>query len=194
MRGKDRTQVAGIFSFRITPAYAGKSQRRLVVVCFGQDHPRLCGEKSRTVFPRRNPAGSPPPMRGKVPFVIKNVVFIGITPAYAGKSCNPCQVYGRRRDHPRLCGEKPANPRLTSLMLGSPPPMRGKGTVEKDGEPWFGITPAYAGKRSTPPLAHRAKQDHPRLCGEKWYRCFFCWFIWGSPPPMRGKETNPTGA
>ena len=26
--------------------------------------------------------------------------------------------------------------------------MRGKGTVEKDGEPWFGITPAYAGKRA----------------------------------------------
>ena len=45
--------------------------------------------------------------------------------------------------------------------------MRGKGTVEKDGEPWFGITPAYAGKSAGDYPRNCTAKDHPRLCGEK---------------------------
>ena len=47
MRGKASGLQSDKLISRITPAYAGKSQRRLVVVCFGQDHPRLCGEKTK---------------------------------------------------------------------------------------------------------------------------------------------------
>ena len=69
-----------------------------------------------------------------------------ITPAYAGKSLNgtldaPCDL-----DHPRLCGEKRQISMCKAGVLGSPPPMRGKGRVRFSGFGASGITPAYAGK------------------------------------------------
>ena len=51
--------------------------------------------------------GSPPRMRGKEIGKINNVRFVGITPAYAGKSCMLCWLLVRSWDHPRMCGEKP---------------------------------------------------------------------------------------
>ena len=45
MRGKDGDSVHSRLPFRITPAYAGKSNL-LSAICDGlEDHPRLCGEK-----------------------------------------------------------------------------------------------------------------------------------------------------
>ena len=52
----------------------------------------------------------------------------------------------RRRDHPRLCGEKPNAQRQAVLNLGSPPPMRGKDPELCLEHQSIGITPAYAGK------------------------------------------------
>ncbi len=56
----------------------------------------------------------------------------------------------------------------------------------------IGITPAYAGKSDLMGGFKMAQEDHPRLCGEK----FFCRFseqsFLGSPPPMRGKANQVT--
>ena len=73
----------------ITPAYAGKSCRRL----------RLCQRHQ----------GSPPPMRGKGKPLSGAALQVRITPAYAGKSllCHACLF--AEQDHPRLCGEKCTN-------------------------------------------------------------------------------------
>ena len=49
-----------------------------------------------------------------------------ITPAYAGKSLFTPFAKSRRKDHPRLCGEKDLQQMLRQSFLGSPPPMRGK--------------------------------------------------------------------
>ena len=50
---------------RITPAYAGKSAAQsLDRLCAG-DHPRVCGEKARTLIVQDEPQGLPPRMRGK---------------------------------------------------------------------------------------------------------------------------------
>ena len=45
-------------------------------------------------------------MRGKDVAAGVHVEGIGITPAYAGKSLRFLRVCLRRRDHPRMCGEK----------------------------------------------------------------------------------------
>ena len=45
-------------------------------------------------------------MRGKGAMVLSRSVSVGITPAYAGKSCGVSKAAAERRDHPRLCGEK----------------------------------------------------------------------------------------
>ena len=66
----------------------------------------MCGEKKFTFDAGKLIPGSPPRMRGKEIGKINNVRFVGITPAYAGKSCMLCWLLVRSWDHPRMCGEK----------------------------------------------------------------------------------------
>ena len=47
-------------------------------------------------------------MRGKVENICQGIGHHRITPAYAGKSCAMCSPQIVQKDHPRLCGEKPA--------------------------------------------------------------------------------------
>ena len=106
MRGKGIEKNQQYLHGGITPAYAGKSGYTESAFLIAWDHPRLCGEKifargSVLFFP-----GSPPPMRGKATDREVSSNYIGITPAYAGKS-RICRVQHRNhKDHPRLCGEK----------------------------------------------------------------------------------------
>ena len=45
MRGKGMQFEMPVYWDRITPAYAGKSEKYMNQVPKPQDHPRLCGEK-----------------------------------------------------------------------------------------------------------------------------------------------------
>ena len=167
MRGKDNIFVAFLHKNRITPAYAGKSTRKLS---------RLL------IF-----SGSPPPMRGKARFTALTVTCLRITPAYAGKSSFLLTICQSIKDHPRLCGEK-LHPAGSSISgRGSPPPMRGKGFLIPTGMKLRRITPAYAGKRRISSTDTLPVQDHPRLCGEKHDCTALPACLYGSPPPMRGK-------
>ena len=128
MRGKATLYIDQLATFRITPAYAGKSSRYGLFCAENKDHPRLCGEKRHFALLWLPVVGSPPPMRGKAPFRFVVVACGGITPAYAGKSFSSFVVYIITQDHPRLCGEKY------------------KKLQPKRYAVW--ITPAYAGKRN----------------------------------------------
>ena len=86
-------------------------------------------------------------MRGKGHFLYSSVIFLGITPAYAGKSVAQAALNVIMRDHPRLCGEKSNAPPQNYTLKGSPPPMRGKERPEIIANFCKRITPAYAGKR-----------------------------------------------
>ena len=86
MRGKDIAQGSGYANTRITPAYAGKRLNSINISPQWKDHPRVCGEKQRIVKPMWKEKGSPPRMRGKVPFWLFWISAGGITPAHAGKS------------------------------------------------------------------------------------------------------------
>ena len=147
MRGKVGQPIARINYGRITPAYAGKRLETASLIVRNQDHPRLCGEKRNRKSLRRVFPGSPPPMRGKVHTSSGIFEFRGITPAYAGKSTCVHQQKAPAKDHPRLCGEKPERCICPHSLVGSPPPMRGKGISGKLTYSNVGITPAYAGKR-----------------------------------------------
>ena len=87
-------------------------------------------------------------MRGKVIGKQKREGATRITPAYAGKSAHLSVPAFVCEDHPRLCGEKCAEPSIVVTIQGSPPPMRGKALDSRRSEPFPRITPAYAGKRS----------------------------------------------
>ena len=85
MRGKAYENKGNSVTFRITPAYAGKSSSHTRRCPSIEDHPRLCGEKIRHIYSTKQQIGSPPPMRGKVlPCTIQRLTG-RITPAYAGK-------------------------------------------------------------------------------------------------------------
>ena len=86
MRGKVLQLHFTLVRHGITPAHAGKSSP--------------ISEK------KRDTAGSPPRMRGKVKFYIGHTALIGITPAHAGKS--------------------KGNNHYMGVYEGSPPRMRGK--------------------------------------------------------------------
>ena len=106
MRGKGSlTRYYNTFQ-RITPAYAGKRPAGKVRHLDSEDHPRLCGEKSRRSEKWQRWLGSPPPMRGKAGSFTEYRVLTGITPAYAGKSTKRIILVCAFWDHPRLCGEK----------------------------------------------------------------------------------------
>ena len=47
--------------------------------------------------------------------------------------------------------------------------MRGKEIFRGLSNQNYGITPAYAGKREKKSEMQSAGQDHPRLCGEKFF-------------------------
>ena len=86
MRGKG---LGNPFSHRqvgITPAYAGKSGVLSGVLYAFEDHPRLCGEKKCPLVRAYSILGSPPPMRGKDLYHVRQRLSA--------------------KDHPRLCGEK----------------------------------------------------------------------------------------
>ena len=152
MRGKDTLRTCDCAAIGITPAYAGKSLFCTCIQMCSEDHPRLCGEKSMVEAILCFLSGSPPPMRGKATIVIFFLPHFRITPAYAGKSRSSHICRHESQDHPRLCGEKFSESLQTLVMIGSPPPMRGKVVETLDKALDGGITPAYAGKRSTPAL------------------------------------------
>ena len=126
-------------------------------------------------------------MRGKgIPYSTAQK-WSRITPAYAGKSRSQHLPPSLSWDHPRLCGEKKVEAALDAGFSGSPPPMRGKAFLTTCRSLSNRITPAYAGKSPHLFAAHFCGRDHPRLCGEKWWKCDVTNGIHGSPPPMRGK-------
>ena len=126
-------------------------------------------------------------MRGKDSAAVRNRLEVGITPAYAGKRSKVVFTGSPIEDHPRLCGEKVQFWTCNTFEVGSPPPMRGKDDLHKLFAVFFGITPAYAGKRPVFSNTTALHWDHPRLCGEKTGDSIADMQAKGSPPPMRGK-------
>ena len=132
--------------------------------------------------------GSPPHGRGKGMCAFEIIGVARITPAWAGKSVVVCIVPEVERDHPRMGGEKPWNLCLFPVGAGSPPHGRGKVCSMTSPVSVLRITPAWAGKSLSRPLAGVRVRDHPRMGGEKASpRAQKCEEE-GSPPHGRGKD------
>ena len=188
MRGKERLFRLQRLQPGITPAHAGKSLKDKRFLNFSQDHPRACGEKQVCGTSSPSRAGSPPRMRGKAENFLNFCRFSRITPAHAGKRIKGARPLPVNRDHPRACGEKFPLAMLSPLVQGSPPRMRGKGTMRTTTTQRPRITPAHAGKSWNRPTWPRCCKDHPRACGEKPSILLYRADARGSPPRMRGKD------
>ena len=202
MQGKGAFQILHHLFIRITPAYAGKRQ---LAACCGfhhGDHPRVCGEKMCCTAMACRRSGSPPRMRGKVAVGARKKSWLGITPAYAGKSGLEATISACVWDHPRVCGEKALRKTAVSVREGSPPRMRGKAFHALTDGKGRRITPAYAGKSPEPfsacilstgsPPHVRGKDDEGRLklrhvgitpayAGKRHCKAAFCAWFWDHP-------------
>ena len=89
-----------------------------------------------------------------------------------------------------MCGEKFGISCNPSLIGGSPPRVRGKVGSIAVFYIRCGITPACAGKSGPISASGRAIRDHPRVCGEKALHDGGILPAQGSPPRVRGKETQ----
>ena len=126
MRGKRAVGTFYLYNPGITPAGAGKTNKRWLCIAIAQDHPRRCGENFAGKNPYRAALGSPPQVRGKR---------------------TPCRLaMTNRKDHPRRCGENVKKKLLAPYAAGSPPQVRGKRRLKIEIVPCCGITPAGAGK------------------------------------------------
>ena len=77
---------------------------------------------------------------------------------------------------------------IRQISIGSPPRMRGKVARHAGPLPCQRITPAHAGKSLLAAPRGCGGKDHPRACGEKWWRWLYLWLCLGSPPRMRGED------
>ena len=87
-------------------------------------------------------------------------------------------------------GEKSRSRMCCTAMAGSPPHGRGKEGSENIARTLAGITPAWAGKRSTLTRCYPAIQDHPRAGREKQTDTVYAVLPYGSSPRMRGKAVR----
>ena len=121
VRGKVQLIQPLVLCIGITPAYAGKSGVPCCSTRLSWDHPRVCGEKWPPSKAHRLGGGSPPRVRGKDRRAERTGRIPGITPAYAGKSWSRRAESRKKRDHPRVCGEKfhPASDRKLGRVQGT---------------------------------------------------------------------------
>ena len=149
------------------PHGRGKAEIDRLHKAVNKDHPRMGGEKLGFFLVCQPLIGSPPHGRGKVKLRFLPSGYCGITPAWAGKSPRRWGRCRAHRDHPRMGGEKGWIQNDAAAAKGSPP--HGRGKVQLDGlrSKRAGITPAWAGKRTSGGSNGSVDKDHPRMGGEK---------------------------
>ena len=146
----------------------------------------MCGEQHPRTGGYISPWGSPPRVRGTGRRSMNRGRISRITPACAGNRCTFETLRDLGKDHPRVCGEQSAQERITERGEGSPPRVRGTGSLGLSSATGFRITPACAGNRGCRFPPGRFEWDHPRVCGEQPFQDQPSRYVPGSPPRVRG--------
>ena len=167
VRGTDELRLINEPIVGITPACAGNSPLLWFNLERRWDHPRVCGEQSRSGAGTSFLAGSPPRVRGTGKIEENPESATRITPACAGNRGRLQRKRLGNRDHPRVCGEQSTARVILSAGKGSPPRVRGTGNLFHAHDGSEGITPACAGNRVNSRHCLPPFKDHPRVCGEQ---------------------------
>ena len=186
MRGTRAVRLSCCSCDGIIPAYAGNTRSWSHSMRRSRDHPRVCGEHNGWNPTRSDGWGSSPRMRGTLRCCRRRCRGRGIIPAYAGNTFFLAVLVEPMRDHPRVCGEHPADTGFGMQCKGSSPRMRGTHREHYGRFRQRGIIPAYAGNTHSSSRTTTLPRDHPRVCGE--HRCSSRKrkALTGSSPRMRG--------
>ena len=186
VRGTDAESLMERGQARITPACAGNRLQQRQGPQKNKDHPRVCGEQLYPYRALSASMGSPPRVRGTDCPAANASCGCGITPACAGNRIRRKEFNTIKKDHPRVCGEQCVRRESHPRLSGSPPRVRGTGTVSKLPRGFQGITPACAGNSRVCRKSGMDGRDHPRVCGEQSHALALLLFFIGSPPRVRG--------
>ena len=188
VRGKRNIGPSKTLKAGLIPACAGKTHSSSLNRFSTRAHPRVCGENSRWSAWATPARGSSPRVRGKLPRESDSTARNRLIPACAGKTRTCGGVPGRKRAHPRVCGENLQVIAHRVELAGSSPRVRGKLPYAGNYSFCPGLIPACAGKTRnlSPRSVHLAA--HPRVCGENPSNASPRSFECGSSPRVRGKR------
>ena len=130
--------------------------------------------------------GSSPRVRGTPAVLERGRHAFGIIPACAGNTVWPRTCSCRTGDHPRVCGEHCPRCGARTVNSGSSPRVRGTPDHAPGPSRIHGIIPACAGNTRGLRRSSEHIRDHPRVCGEHWYRNVHVATFPGSSPRVRG--------
>ena len=193
VRGAPMAVPSGVVHRRPTPAGAGSTPNRIVVLGPIRAYPRWCGEHSSYLVRNTAAGGLPPLVRGAPQQLIAHRFGIGPTPAGAGSThCRVCWT-SCPTAYPRWCGEHRNAPPRYRLRPGLPPLVRGAHVVDLAGHDHRGPTPAGAGSTHPDVACVAARPAYPRWCGEHCGGKPSMKRAGGLPPLVRGaRRHRPT--
>ena len=193
VRGTRRAHRGARSRIGIIPACAGNTCTRMTATPPAGDHPRVCGEHSRSSKNPPMPQGSSPRVRGTPPQVgnLRNVQ--GIIPACAGNTMRRKSARPMMSDHPRVCGEHNRRRSCFCPLSGSSPRVRGTLIEPEYLASLDGIIPACAGNTLHGVRFGLLYKDHPRVCGEHASLDVDGLSAVGSSPRVRGTPISDNG-
>ena len=168
--GKPKHRGSHQLRARLIPARAGKTMESEIMPVPGR--------------------GSSPHGRGKRCITPLFISFIGLIPAWAGKTHSRRGHRVLLPAHPRMGGENTTTRRRTGQTPGSSPRGRGKRTPRRYRTVRTGLIPARAGKTWPPDSSLVSATAHPRAGGENNMDATGALGVWGSSPRGRGKPVS----
>ena len=166
VRGNRREEIRHAASGGSIPACAGKPPRASTAAATVRVHPRVCGETVSLIRVSVSESGPSPRVRGNPIPAPPARRRSGSIPACAGKPHRSGRYRGRRRVHPRVCGETFDPSAIWSSVAGPSPRVRGNLGLRHLGERAAGSIPACAGKPDPRRPLQSLARVHPRVCGE----------------------------
>ncbi len=192
VRGTRFAQTWQAARLRFIPACAGNALCRLRYQAGISVHPRVCGERFRNDPSELIHFGSSPRVRGTPFKPCELVLHRRFIPACAGNAPPALRGCGSVSVHPRVCGERAPDGKLSSLQYGSSPRVRGTLVLQIHPASRYRFIPACAGNAAMLMKMLTSGAVHPRVCGERQVARETTFLNTGSSPRVRGTQCSLT--
>ena len=190
LRGNVENVSGGYVTLRSIPALAGERNRAEPPKSSSEVYPRACGGTSRRSNTLWWTQGLSPRLRGNGGDLPIRSEFTGSIPALAGER----KIIEMAREagwvYPRACGGTSVKRRITLVVVGLSPRLRGNDLSRSFTRDGTGSIPALAGERICGKLRIPGNRVYPRACGGTSSRMGFFSTRVGLSPRLRGNESH----
>ena len=171
---------------RFIPTPVGNTWSKLVRCADQPVHPHPCGEHWLSVLISTTSGGSSPPLWGTREHHPGDRVHVRFIPTPVGNTRRTFVSSARSTVHPPPCGEHPFSMALTSLFIGSSPPLWGTLQQPHRDLPARRFIPTPVGNTRGRARRRTRPTVHPHPCGEHDTPAARPCMLYGSSPPLWG--------